>query len=198
MFKVKKNDSANSIMSQEARNGHYGIRCFDYFGEGEDAIVVYPNWDRVEQFLDNNKNYPELFEILTGTEFDLGIEDAVLVVFDDDDRMVICSMNAFEKRSREIELEKKVADGWKKLERQQQEISESFNRLNEVKENFQKNHTSRMQELDEALKSVKQSVYGSSDEKEPEINHGLNSEDEIVMKKLKDISSELDALLEDE
>ena len=110
MFKVKKNDSANSIMSQEARNGHYGIRCFDYFGDGEDAIVVYPNWNRVEQFLDNNKNY-ELFEVLTGTEFDLGIEDAVLVVFDDDDRMVICSMNAFEKRSREIELERKVADG---------------------------------------------------------------------------------------
>lgn len=188
MFKVKKNDSANSIMSQEARNGHYGIRCFDYFGAGEDAIVVYPTWDDVEKFISNNSNYPELFEILTGTEFDLGIDDAVLVVFDNDDRMVICSMNAFEKRSREIELKRKVADGWKELNRQQQVISESFNRLNEAKENFRKNHTSRMQELDEALKSMEQYV-GSSDEEK---------EDEIVMKKLKDISSELDALLEDE
>lgn len=154
MFKISKTGLANSLMHTEAVAGHYGIRCFDYFGEGEDAIVVYPNWNRLEQFLDNNKNYPELFEVLTGTEFDLGIEDAVLVVFDDDDRMVICSMNAFEKRSREIELEKKVADGWKKLERQQQEISESFNRLNEAKENFRKNHAARMQELDEALKSM--------------------------------------------
>lgn len=154
MFKVKENGSGNYLMHKEAISGHFGIRCFDYFGEGEDTIVVYPNWDRVEQFLDNNKNYPELFEILTGTEFDLGIEDAVLVVFEDDDRMVICSMNAFEKRSREIELERKVADGWKKLEHQQQEISESFNRLNEAKENFRKNHAARMQELDEALKSM--------------------------------------------
>ena len=161
MFKVKKNDSANSIMRQEARNGHYGIRCFDYFGAGEDAIVVYPNWDRVEQFLDNNKQYPELFEVLTGTEFDLGIEDAVLVVFDNDDRTVICSRSAFEKRSREIELERKVANGWKELDRQQQERVESFNRLGEVKENFRKNHTERMKELDEALKSMEQSVHGA-------------------------------------
>lgn len=153
MFKIEKTSNANSLMHTEALAGRFGIRCFDYFGEGEDAIVIYPNWDRVEQFLDNNKNYPELFEILTGTEFDLGIEDAVLVVFDNDDRTVICSRSAFEKRSREIELERKVADGWKKLEHQQQEISESFNRLNEAKENFRKNHTERMKELDEALKS---------------------------------------------
>ena len=183
MFKISKTGAANSLMHAEAVAGHYGIRCFDYFGEGEDAIVVYPNWDRVEHFLDNNKNYPELFEVLTGTEFDLGIEDAVLVVFDNDDRTVICSRSAFEKRSHEIELERKVADGWKELERQQQEISKSFNRLNEVKEGFRKNHTERMKELDEALKSVKQ-----DEEKE----------NEIVMKKLRDISIELDALLEDE
>lgn len=198
MFKVKENGSGNYLMHKEAISGHFGIRCFDYFGEGEDTIVVYPTWDDVEKFISNNSNYPELFEILTGTEFDLGIDDAVLVVFDNDDRTVICSRSAFEKRSREIEIEKKVADGWKKLERQQREISESFNRLNEAKENFRKNHTSRMQELDEALKSVKRSVYGSSDEEEPEINHNINSEDDAVMKKLEDISSELDALLEDE
>ena len=198
MFKICKSGLANSLMHAEAVAGRFGIRCFDYFGAGEDAIAVYPSWDRVEQFLDNNKNHPELFEVLTGTEFDLGIEDAVLVAFDNDDRAIICSRSAAEKRSREIELERKVADGWKELERQQQEISESLNRLNEEKENFRKNHAARMQELDEALKSMKQSVYGSSDAEEPEINHGLNSEDWAVMKKLKDISSELDALLEDE
>lgn len=198
MFKIEKSGSANSLMHDEAVAGHFGIRCFSHFGEGEDAILIYPNWNRVEQFLDKNKKHSELFEVLSGTEFDLGIFDAVLVVFDNDDRTVICSRSAFEKRSHEIKLERKVADGWKKLERRQQEISKTFNRLNAVKGNFRKNHTSRMQELDEALKSVKQSVYGSSDEEEPEINHDISSKDDAVMKKLEDISSELDALLEDE
>ena len=100
---IEKYGSANDIMSSEAVMGHFGVRCFDWFGVGEDAILIYPNFHRVEKFCENNKGREELFEVLIGTEFDLGIENAVLVSFDvGDDRKVICSHKAYMKRIKEI------------------------------------------------------------------------------------------------
>lgn len=196
MFMIKNYGSADSLMHTETINGHFGIRCFDYFGEGEDIIVVYPTWDDVEKFISNNSNYPELFEILTGTEFDFGIDDAVLVVFDKgDNRRVICSRNAYTQRVAELESKRIIADGWRKLDRQKKEISEGFKEINAQKEAFRNNHAERMKEIDEILKRVQSS---SSDSFEDEDSHDSNSRHDAVMKKLNDISNQLDAMIADE
>lgn len=99
MISMSIRTNANELMRREALSGRYGVRCFDFFGEGEDAIVTYPNWNRIEQFIENNKNFPEYFEVLSGSDFDLGIDDAVLVAFQNDDRKVICSMKTFMERT---------------------------------------------------------------------------------------------------
>ena len=98
---IEKCGSGNDIMKREALMGHYAIRCFDWFGEGEDAIIVYPNFHRIEKFCENNKGLQDLFEVLIGAEFDLGIEDAVLVGFEGDDRKIIASKKAIIKRANE-------------------------------------------------------------------------------------------------
>ena len=98
---IEKYDSANNLMKREALMGHYGIRCFNYFEAGEDAVVVYPNWAYIEMFCAKNKEHSDRFEVLSGTEFDLCIENAVLVCFEGDDRKVIASKKAVIKRAKE-------------------------------------------------------------------------------------------------
>ena len=98
---IEKCGSANDIMLSEALMGHYGIRCFDYFASGEDAIIIYPNWAYIEMFCAKNKEHSDRFEVLIGTEFDLCIENAVLVRFEGDDRKVIASKKAVVKRATE-------------------------------------------------------------------------------------------------
>ena len=63
--------------------------------------MVYPNWAYIEMFCAKNKEHSDRFEVLIGTEFDLGIENAVLVCFEGDDRKVIASKKAVVGRANE-------------------------------------------------------------------------------------------------
>ena len=60
MISMSIRTNTNELMRREALSGRYGVRCFDFFGEGEDAIVTYPNWNRIEQFIENNKTFQNI------------------------------------------------------------------------------------------------------------------------------------------
>ena len=150
--------NANEIMKREALNGHYGMLYLDYFGDNEDMVIVHPTWDDLEKFIASDTLKTKNFEILTGTEFDLNIDDAVLVEFDGYNYKLICSRENYERKNQEFLIAKKIANGWKILEQQELEMKKCLEDLEEIKENFCKRHSSRMKDLNDLIKSVSRSV----------------------------------------
>lgn len=191
--------NANEIMKREALNGHYGMLYLDYFGDNEDMVVVHPTWEDVENFISSDILKTKNFEILTGTEFDLNIDDAVLVEFNGYDYKVICSRENYERKNQEFLIAEKIIESWRILEQQEVEMKKCLEDLEEIKENFFKHHSSRMKDLNDLIESVSRSV-NSVNVEFPLTVKKENTEDiqkhNDIMENLDSDSKKLDELLD--
>lgn len=191
--------NANEIMKREALNGHYGVLYLDYFGDNEDMVIVHPTWEDVEKFIASDTLKTKNFEILTGTKFDLNIDDAVLVEFNGYNYKVICSRENYERKNQEFLIAEKIIESWRILEQQEVEMKKCLEELNNFKEKFYNNHSSRMKELNDIIESVSRSVNSFNVElqetSKKENDDELSKHNEI-MEQLDDDSKRLDELLE--
>lgn len=191
--------NANEIMKREALNGHYGVLYLDYFGDNEDMVIVHPTWEDVENFISSDALKTKNFEILTGTEFDLNIDDAVLVEFNGYNYKVICSRENYERKNQEFLIAEKIIENWRILEQQEVEMKKCLEDLEEIKENFFKHHSSRMKDLNDLIESVSRSV-NSVNVEFPLTVKKENTEDiqkhNDIMENLDSDSKKLDELLD--
>ena len=191
--------NANEIMKREALNGHYGMLYLDYFGDNENMVVVHPTWEDVENFISSDVLKTKNFEILTGTEFDLNIDDAVLVEFDGYNYKLICSRENYERKNQEFLIAEKIIESWRILEQQEVEMKKCLENLEEIKENFFKHHSSRMKDLNDLIESVSRSV-NSVNVEFPLTVKKENTEDiqkhNDIMENLDSDSKKLDELLD--